>query len=70
MGMLGAERQSSPVEVARKSRVPNVMRFRGAKVSPPANADDCAIKVPGVTWHANDPLPGAPTIVVSGIGGQ
>jgi hypothetical protein len=70
MGMLGAERWSSPVEVARKSRVPNVMRFPRAKVSPPMNANDCAIGVAGVTWHANDPLPSAPTVVVSGTGRQ
>jgi hypothetical protein len=58
------------VEVARKSRVPNMMQVPGAKVSPPTNADDCAIGVASVTWHANDPLPVVLSVVVSRTGGQ
>jgi hypothetical protein len=46
---LGMTRLSSPVVVVKKSRVPKVMWLPGAKVSPPANADDWAIKVEGVT---------------------
>jgi hypothetical protein len=69
-GMLWVERQSSPVEVARKSRVLNVMRLPGAKASPPTNADDYAIGVAVVTSHANDPLPGVATVVVSRTEGQ
>jgi hypothetical protein len=50
--------------------VPNVMQLPGAKVSPPTNADDCAIGVAGVTWHANDPLPSVPSVVVARTVGQ
>jgi hypothetical protein len=64
------ERQISPVEVARKSRVLNVMRLPRAKASPSTNADDYAIRVAVVTSHANDPLPSMATVVVSRTGGQ
>jgi hypothetical protein len=70
MGMLGMERQSSPVEVARKSRELHVMRLPREKASPLANADDYAIRVTAVTWHTNDLLPGVATFVVSRTGGQ
>jgi hypothetical protein len=38
-GALGQARESSPVAVARKSRVLNVMRLPRAKVMPQVNAD-------------------------------
>jgi hypothetical protein len=63
-GTLGVVRLSSLVAVEKKSRVLNVMRLPGAKVSPPANADDWAIRAESVTWHTNVPLPGAPTVMV------
>jgi hypothetical protein len=65
-----AERWSSPVVVARKSKVPKVMRFPGAKASLLANDDDWVIGASGVTWHANGPKLGAPTFVVSKTEGQ
>jgi hypothetical protein len=43
--------------VARKSREPNMMWLKGAKVLPLMNAKELAIGVEDVTWHANDPLP-------------
>jgi hypothetical protein len=63
-------RQGSPVMVARKLRYPNMMRLPGAKLSPPVNAKVRTIGVEDVTWHANGPLPGMPTIVVSETRGK
>jgi hypothetical protein len=54
----------------RKSREPNVMRLPRAKLSPPVNAEVRAIGVEDVTWHANSPLHGVPTVVVSETEGQ
>ena len=48
-----------------KSREPNVMQLSGARLSPSVNVEIQAIGVEDVTWHANDPLPGAPTVMVS-----
>lgn len=45
-------RHRSPVAVARKSRVLNMMWLPGAKVSPLANVDVWAIEVMNVYWHA------------------
>jgi hypothetical protein len=45
-------------------------RLHGAKLSPSVNAKVLAIEVEDVTWHANGPQPGAPTIVVSETEGQ
>jgi hypothetical protein len=39
-GTLGTTRLSSPMVVAKKPRVLNVMRLPRAKVSPPANVED------------------------------
>jgi hypothetical protein len=39
-----------------------------AKILSLANADKLAIGVGNVTKHVNDPLPGAPTVVVSETG--
>lgn len=61
---VGVGEVSSLAVVARKSREPNVMRPLGAKVSPLANIEDRAIGVEDVYWHANDPLPSVPTVVV------
>jgi hypothetical protein len=58
------------VAVVRKSREPNVMRLPRAKLSPPVNAEVRAIGVEDVTWHANSPLHGVPTVVVSETEGQ
>jgi hypothetical protein len=57
-------RRGSLVEVARKSREPNVMRLPRAKLSPPVKAEMRAIRVEDVTWHSSSPLPVAPTIMV------
>lgn len=48
-GMFGTTRMSSSVVVVKKSRVLKVMRLPRAKALPPANADDWAIEVEGVT---------------------
>jgi hypothetical protein len=69
-GNAGAEKRSSPMAVARKSRVPNVTRLPGAKASLLANANNWAIGAACVAWHANGPLPCAPTVMVSETGGQ
>lgn len=52
-----AARLSSPVAMAKKSRVSNVMRLPRAKVSPPANANNWVIGAKSVTWYASAPLP-------------
>jgi hypothetical protein len=62
--MSGQARQSSPVVVARKSREPNMMWLLGTKISPPLNADVTTIEVGNVTWYANGPIPGVPTVMV------
>jgi hypothetical protein len=49
LGTLGTARLSSTVVAAKKSRVTNMMRLHGAKVSPLADVDDWAIGVEGVT---------------------
>jgi hypothetical protein len=41
-----------------------------AKVSPSLSAEDWAIEVGYVTWHANGPLPGASTVLISETEGQ
>lgn len=48
-------RWSSPVELTRKSREPNLMLLPGAKAPSLANADELAIEAENVSWHANDP---------------
>jgi hypothetical protein len=47
-----------------------MMWLPGAKLSLPLNVEVRAIGVEDVTWHANGPLPGVPTIMVSETGGQ
>ena len=54
IGTSGLARRSSPVAVARKSSEPNMTWLLGAKASPPINADDLAIEVENVSWHANE----------------
>jgi hypothetical protein len=48
-----------------KLRELNMMRLLVAKVSPLVSADDWPIRVGNIFWHANDPLLGTPTVVVS-----
>jgi hypothetical protein len=67
---LDPARRSLPVAAARKSRELNLMLLQGAKVLPPADADELAIGVKNIAWHACGPLSGAPTVVVSKTGGQ
>jgi hypothetical protein len=50
-GSLGLARQSDPVAMAKESRALNLMRLLGV------NADELAIRVKDVAWHAN----GSPT---------
>jgi hypothetical protein len=64
------KRWGSPVAVARKSTESKVMRLPGSKLPPPVNTEVRVIGVEDVTWHAIGLLPGTPTIMVSGIGGQ
>jgi hypothetical protein len=49
LGTLEAARLSSPMVVSKKLRVLNVMRLPGAKVLPPAKADDWSIRAKIVT---------------------
>jgi hypothetical protein len=67
-GTLGVEKRSLAVAVAMKSRVPNMMRLPRTKASLQVNIDNWAIRAASVAWHANGPLPSAPTVVVSEIG--
>jgi hypothetical protein len=60
----GLARQSAPVAMAKKSRAPKLMRLLRA------NADEQTIGMKDVAWHANDPLPSVPIVVVSGSSGQ
>jgi hypothetical protein len=39
------------------------------KIPSPTDADKVAIGASNDTWHANDPLPGVPTVVVPETGG-
>jgi hypothetical protein len=50
-GMSGVVRRRSPVAVASKSRVPNMLWLPDVKVSPLANVDVWAIGVMGVFSH-------------------
>ena len=64
-GMLRSTRRSLPVVVARKSRGAQHDVVPGTKVSPLVSANDWDIGVVNVFLHANNPLPGTPTVVVS-----
>jgi hypothetical protein len=56
--------------LARKSRQSNLMLLPGVKIPSLSDADELAIRAGNVTWHANVPLPGAPTILVLETRGQ
>lgn len=50
--------------MAKKSKEPNLMLLRGAKVLTPACADELAIRVKKSLWHARGPLPSVPTVMI------
>lgn len=60
----GLVRWSSPAELERKPREPNLMLLLWVKIPSLVDADKLAIRAGNVTWHDNDLLPSMPTVIV------
>jgi hypothetical protein len=56
---VGEEVEGAELDVASRAKIPSL-----------ADAVELAIEASNVTWHANDPLHGTPSVVVSKIKGQ